>query len=65
MEYNLQFILDVFDGQDDVYEKQKIINAIDKKTSRIVTPLVFHLVPVLFSFTILSGMTIFLFKVIA
>lgn len=65
MEYNLQFILDVFDGQDDVYEKQKIMNAIDKKTSRIVTPLVFHLVPVLFSFTILSGMTIFLFKVIA
>jgi hypothetical protein len=59
-EYNFQYLLDVRNAKS--YESNKIINKVDEAVSNYKTPLVFHLVPILYSITIASGLGVFIYN---
>jgi len=65
--YNIQFLTDLFEDVDDnSYEKLKIIDEIDSNISQISqkkSSIVFHLVPIVYSLTVITGFTIFLYKI--
>jgi hypothetical protein len=65
--YNMQFLTDLYDDADNnSYEKLKIIDEIDSNISQIsgkTSTFLFHLVPVIYSLTVTTGFTIFLYKI--
>jgi hypothetical protein len=63
-EYNLQYLFDLCHNNSKTYEYQKVMHKIDAKISNIKTPIVFHLVPILYSMTFIIGMSVFGYKVI-
>jgi hypothetical protein len=63
-EYNLQYLFDLCHNDDKRYEYEKVMNKIDDNISNTKTPIVFHLVPILYSMTFLIGMSVFGYKVI-
>jgi hypothetical protein len=59
-QYNFQYLLDV--NNSDSYERNKIIDKVDEAITDYKSPLVFHLVPILYSMTIASGMGVFIYS---
>jgi hypothetical protein len=68
MDYNFQYILDLHNSDETSYEKEKIIHMIDRKLSQYDQTndrkMLFHIVPIVFSFTILSGLVVFVTQLI-
>ena len=62
--YNIQFLKDLYDDTDDnSYEKRRIIDEIDSNISPKKPSFIFHLVPLVYSLTLTTGFTIFLYKI--
>ena len=62
--YNIEFVSKLRDSDDNVYEKMKIMNAIDKRISGYSTHCLAHIVPILYSFVVMSGISVFIYKII-
>ena len=63
MTYNFQYLIDVSKAEKS-FEFNKIMNAVDNAVSGSKKSNLFHIVPVLYSFTFVSGMIVFLYKII-
>jgi len=62
--YNFQYLLDLNDRDDDSYELKKIIHAVDLSISKAEPNMLFHIVPILYSVAITSGIAVFAYSLI-
>ncbi len=62
-EYNFQYLLDLCHFDDKMFEYNKIMNKVDENISNTKTPLVFHLVPVMYSMTLFTGLSVFIYTI--
>jgi len=60
-EYNFQYLLDLCHYDDRIYEYNKIMNKVDENISNTNTPLIFHLVPIMYSITFFTGLSVFIY----
>lgn len=59
-EYNFQYLLDISHTDDKNYELNKIMNKIDQELSgKLSNKYLFHLIPIVFSITIVSGISVY------
>jgi hypothetical protein len=61
IQYNLKYLLSIAD-KDELYEQNAIMNNVDRHISGIKTSSVFHLVPIIYSLTFFSGLSVFIYK---
>ena len=62
--YNIEFVSKLSKCDDTVFEKMKIMDTIDKGVSGWVPYRLAHIVPILYSITFISGVSVFLYKII-
>lgn len=62
--YNIDFVSNLRDTDDCVYEKMKIMNRIDKEVSGNLPFVLMHLVPIFYSIAFISGCSVFIYKII-
>lgn len=60
-EYNFQYLLNLHKEPELSYELRRIVNAVDKNLSDYKPNYLFHLVPILYSIVIASGLGIFVY----
>ncbi len=66
IEYNFEYLVDLAKSDEHNHELSKIINTVDKNVTNSSkdSVLLFHIVPILYTITIISGFTILLYKII-
>lgn len=66
VEYNFKYIKDLCDNSRDKnsYEMSKLIESIDDKVTDRECKRLFHIVPILYSVTIVCGSCVFLYKIL-
>lgn len=62
--YNIEFVSKLRGMDDDFYEKMKIMNAVDRGVSGHVPYILAHVVPILYSIAVISGISVFIYKII-
>jgi hypothetical protein len=62
--YNIDFVSKLTTCDDTFCEKMKIMDAIDKGVSQWVPSRLAHIVPILYSISLLSGFSVFIYKII-
>lgn len=62
--YNIQFVDKLRNVDDDIYEKMKIMNRVDKAVSGEIPFILLHVVPALYFLTFLIGSYVFIYKII-
>lgn len=64
VEYNFQYLMHMKNNQDSL-ECTKIMNAIDKSVSQYEVSKVFHIVPIMYSIVFLSGIMVYIYKILS
>ena len=66
IEYNFEYLMGLTKSDEKTHELNKIINAVDKHVtdSSKDSILLFHIVPILYSITLFSGLSILVYKII-
>jgi len=62
--YNIDFVSNLQDVDDDIYEKMKIMNKIDEQISGKMPFILMHFVPIFYSIAFMSGISVFIYKII-
>lgn len=62
--YNIQFVDKLRNVDDDIYEKMKIMNRVDKAVSGEIPFTLLHSVPLLYFLSFLVGSYVFIYKII-
>ena len=62
--YNIEYVKSLISCDDNSCEKMKIMNAIDKGVSEFVPYRLAHIVPILYTITFVSGISVFIYKII-
>lgn len=64
-EYNFKYVSDIYNSDEDTYEKTKITNVIDKAVSHYdqsnARKLLFHMVPIIYTFAIILGLSVYVY----
>jgi hypothetical protein len=67
MEYNFQYLLGLYNAPDDNFERTKVIHAVDKHITELNESrhnMLFHIVPIMYTFTFISGLSVFVYKLL-
>lgn len=67
MEYNFQYLVDLYHGSDESYELKKIMHNVDKavdKRDQGHETMLFHLVAMIYGLIFISGMSVYLYKIL-
>jgi len=64
MDYNLNYLIDIKDDNDN-FETKKIIRLIDMKISNFKSNIIFHIVPIIYSIAFISGSCVYIYKIFA
>lgn len=69
MEYNFQYILDLYNTTDDSYEKNKLMHMVDTSVTNVTNVtkydqtsdrrMLFHTVAIMYSFTFITGLSVY------
>lgn len=64
MNYNIQYLTQIYSDENDSYEKNKLMSVIDKKISNVNDRAIFHIVPIMYTIACFSGFCVFAYKII-
>lgn len=62
-EYNFKYLLNISEQSDTSYELQRIMNAVDQHLSDYKQNHLFHIVPIVYTIVMTSGLAVFVYKV--
>ena len=62
--YNFQYLLDLKDQEDNTYELDRIIHAVDTRITDAKPSMLFHIVPILYSIAIATGTAVYVYALL-